>query len=302
MELAITQDDLTLFSVPLIALMVVFEVIYGTRKQQPIYSTKETLTNFYLTTLAIVINIIMRGFYVWVYGFFYTLHIFQIDYIWVYWVSLLVIQDFLFYWLHYFDHYSRFFWAVHVTHHSSTEYNFTTGFRSSVFQPMYRFLYYIPLACIGFRPLDIMLMYSATQIWGIFIHTTSIKRLPSIIEFLFVTPSHHRVHHGSNVRYLDKNMGMFLIIWDRLFGTFQKEIDSDPVTYGLTSNPKNRGPVNIVFHEFKAIGNDLKKNVNWKDKLKYIFYPPGWSHDKSTLTAKELRKHLSQKNDTPQIE
>ena len=285
----ITQDDLSLYSAPLIGLFILVEIVIGIRSKKELYNTGETLTNFYLTALAIGLNLLFRSFYVWVYGFFYLNKITQITEPWVYWVSLLLIQDFLFYWLHYFDHYSRLFWAVHVTHHSSTDYNFTVGFRSSVFQPLYRFIYYIPLAWIGFRPLDIMFMYSATQIWGIFVHTKTIGKLPWLIEFILVTPSHHRVHHGSNVRYLDKNMGMFLIIWDRLFGTFQEELEEDPVAYGLTSNPNNRGPVNIVFHEFKGIFKDLKRSVSFGDKLKYIFYPPGWSHDGSTLTSRQLR-------------
>ncbi len=292
MDLGITQDELSLYSAPLIGLLIFIEIVIGVRSKKELYHTGETLTNFYLTGLAIGLNLLFRTFYVWIYGFFYAIKITQVSDPVFYWISLLLIQDFLFYWLHYFDHYSRLFWAVHVTHHSSTDYNFSVGFRSSVFQPLYRFIYYIPLAWLGFRPLDIMLMYSLTQIWGIFVHTKTIGKLPKIIEFILVTPSHHRVHHGSNIRYLDKNMGMFLIIWDRLFGTFQEELDEDPVEYGLTSNPENRGPVNIVFHEFTGIAKDLKRPVGWGVKLKYIFCPPGWSHDGSTLTSRQLRESL----------
>lgn len=290
MNFEISQDTLSLYSAPLIGLFIVLEIVIGVRRKRHLYDTKETLTNFYLTGLAILLNLVFRGFYVWIYGFFYAFRLFDIEDPVLYWIGLLVIQDFLFYWLHLADHYSRLFWAVHVTHHSSTDFNFSVGFRSSVFQPLYRFIYYIPLAWIGFRPLDIMFMYSAVQIWGIFIHTRTIGKLPKIIEFIFVTPSHHRVHHGSNIAYLDKNMGMFLIIWDRLFGTFQEELEDDPVQYGLTTNPEDRGPVNIVFHEFKGIAKDVRRPVKFRDKLKYIFYPPGWSHDGTTLTSNQLRK------------
>jgi len=132
-------------------------------------------------------------------------------------------------------------------------------------------------------------MYSATQIWGIFIHTKTIKKLPALLEFFLVTPSHHRVHHGSNPLYLDKNMGMFLIIWDRIFGTFQAELDEEPVEYGLTTNPDKRGPVNIVLHEFKAIAKDASKPVGLITRLKYIFKAPGWSHDGTSKTSSQLR-------------
>lgn len=290
MDLGITQDDLSLYSAPLIGAFIVVEMLIGIYRKKHLYSRGETITNFYLTGLAILLNLVFRGFYIWVYSFGFTNRVGQISDPLSYWLALLVIQDFLFYWLHYVDHYSRVFWAVHVTHHSSTEFNFTTGFRSSVFQPLYRFAYYLPLAFLGFRPLDIMFMYSATQIWGIFIHTETIGKLPWLIEFFFVTPSHHRVHHGSNIRYLDKNMGMFLIIWDRMFGTFQEELAEDPVQYGLTTNPSDRGPVNIVVHEFKALAKDFSKEVPLGTKLKYVFAPPGWSHDGSTLTSQQLRK------------
>ncbi len=153
-----------------------------------------------------------------------------------YWVLLVLGEDFLYYWLHRFDHEVRLFWAVHVTHHSSDQMNFTVGFRSSVFQPLYRFMYFMPLAWLGFNPLDIIFIYSATQIWGIFVHTELIRKM-GWLEYILVTPSHHRVHHASNPRYLDKNMGMFLIIWDQLFGTFQPELpdeDYQEKKYGLT--------------------------------------------------------------------
>ena len=200
----------------------------------------------------------------------------------------------MYYWLHRVDHYCRLFWAVHVTHHNSEEFNLTVGFRSSVFQPLYRFMYFIPIALMGFRGIDILFAYSATQIFGILVHTQTVNKL-GFLEYIIVTPSHHRVHHGSNVRYLDKNMGMFLIIWDKLFGTFQAEETSDPVKYGLTTNIKTYNPITMVFHEWKNIVKDLRKNVPLKAKLMYVFGPPGWSHDGSTKTSRQLRTELKQK-------
>jgi sterol desaturase/sphingolipid hydroxylase (fatty acid hydroxylase superfamily) len=209
-------------------------------------------------------------------------------------VVLAIAEDFMFYWLHRIDHFCRFFWAVHVTHHSSEEFNLTVGFRSSVFQPLYRFIYFIPISLMGFKGIDIMFMYAATQIYGILVHTQLINKL-GMLEYIFVTPSHHRVHHGSNVRYLDKNMGMFLIIWDKLFGTFQAEEETDPVKYGLTTNIKTYNPITMVFHEWKNIVSDLKKKTTFKNKLMYVFGPPGWSHDGSTKTSTQLRAELYKK-------
>jgi sterol desaturase/sphingolipid hydroxylase (fatty acid hydroxylase superfamily) len=243
-----------------------------------------------------LIDLVVRGVYIAVLLFFFNHQLFHFDNPVVYWVMLVILEDFLYYWLHRFDHEIRFFWAVHVTHHSSEKMNFSVGFRSSLFQPLYRFLYFIPLAMLGFHPLDIVFIYSATQIWGIFVHTELINRM-GWLEYFLVTPSHHRVHHASNARYLDKNMGMFLIIWDKLFGTFQPEVQEDqyqPIRYGLTKPLEKESPVHIVFHEWAAIRDDLKRpDIGWKEKWWYLFGPPGWSHDGSRLTSEQLRQQES---------
>jgi len=195
----------------------------------------------------------------------------------------------MFYWLHYFDHYVRFFWAIHVTHHSSQEFNLSVGFRSSVFQPLYRFLYFIPIAWCGFSPIDILLMYAITQIYGIIIHTQYVGKL-GWLEYILATPSNHRVHHGSNIKYLDKNMGMIFIFWDRLFGTYQAE--EEEVVYGLTTNIPDHKPSTVVFHEWKDMWNDVRNAPTLGTKLGYIFRPPGWSHDGSRKTSEQLRAKL----------
>ena len=135
-----------------------------------------------------------------------------------------------------------------------------------------------------------MFIYAATQIYGILIHTQYINKLGPL-EWVLSTPSHHRVHHGSNVPYLDRNMGMVFIFWDKLFGTFTKEQES--VRYGLTENIQSHHPANVVFHEWKAIYRDVKKATTFKDKFMYIFGPPGWSHDGSKKTSVQLRQQLA---------
>lgn len=214
--------------------------------------------------------------------------------VWIYWVALFLAEDFMYYWLHRIDHFCRLFWAVHVTHHSSEEFNLTVGFRSSVLQPLYRFIYFIPLSFVGFKAIDIMFIYSATQIFGILVHTQTVGKL-GWLEYFLVTPSHHRVHHASNVCYLDRNMGMVLIIWDKLFGTFQKELEHEPVKYGLTQNLQSNNPGKIVFHEWQDIICDLKKKTSFKNKIMYLLGPPGWSHDGNRKTSAQLRKDLLKK-------
>lgn len=293
--LGFREELLLMITVPIYAIVIVAEIIYSYVKSKHFYTLKGILSNVYLTILNMGLDLLIRGVCLAVLLYFYQFKFVVIDsniHPYLYWISLLVFQDFMFYWLHRVDHYSRLFWAVHVTHHSSEEFNLTVGFRSSVFQPLYRFIYFIPLALVGFEPLDILFMYAATQIYGILIHTKTIGKL-GILEWVLSTPSHHRVHHASNIKYLDKNMGMFLIIWDRLFGTFAKE--EETVVYGLTANINSYHPITMVFHEWKAIFNDVIKTKGLKNKLGYVFGPPGWSHDGSTKTASQLRKELNTK-------
>ncbi|MEO7045881.1 MAG: sterol desaturase family protein [Ferruginibacter sp.] len=283
-----------LMSVPLYVILIGAEILMSNWRAKKFYTFKGTLQNIYLSLINGGLDLLLRWlFYISVLMWSYHHHFFQVHNPYIYWIALFFLEDLAFYIEHRVDHYCRLFWAVHVTHHSSEEFNLTTGFRSSVFQPVYRFIYFVPIAFLGFHPLDIVFMYSITQTYGILVHTKFIKRMPRWFEAVFVSPSHHRVHHASNVRYLDKNMGMCLIIWDRMFGTFQEELPTDPIRYGLTKpvdNPDN--PLKIIFHEWQSIGKDLRKKTPFLAKIKYMLMPPGWSHDGSTKTAKELRKEL----------
>jgi len=284
-----------LISTPVYILVILAEVILSNVQLRKFYSVKETIFNVYLSILNGCIDVLFRVIYVGVLLWFYEHRIIDT---WhnalIYWIAIFIAEDFMYYWEHRFDHQIRLFWAVHVTHHSSEEFNLTTGFRSSVLQPLYRFVYFIPLALLGFSPLDIIFVYAATQIYGILVHTQYIDKMPAWFEAVFVSPSHHRVHHASNIRYLDRNMGMVLIIWDKLFGTFEEENNSEKTVYGLTKPLDERHhPVRIITHEWQSIWNDFKKPVGLKTKLKYLYMPPGWSHDGSTKTSDQLRAELN---------
>ncbi|MFS8082603.1 MAG: sterol desaturase family protein [Ginsengibacter sp.] len=291
------EQILILISTPIYLVIIGLEILLSHWHLKRFYTVKDTLTNVYLSLLNGGIDLLFRAVYVVILSFFYNYHFFDPSFNPIfYWVALFFLEDLAFYLEHRVDHYCRFFWAVHVTHHSSTHFNLTTGFRSSVLQPLYRFIYFIPLVFLGFAPIDIVFMYSLTQIYGILVHTQYIKKMPSWFEAVFVTPSHHRVHHANNIRYLDKNMGMVLIIWDRLFGTFQKEESNEPVKYGLTYELSKPNDVSdIVFHEWKKLVDDLKRPLPFSVKLKYLFKAPGWSHDGSSKTAKQLQRELQSK-------
>jgi sterol desaturase/sphingolipid hydroxylase (fatty acid hydroxylase superfamily) len=288
------DEVLVLFSAPIYIFIISVEILLSNFRNKKFYSWKETAVNVYLNIINSGIDLMLRFLIGLPILFFFFRYHFQIS--WnpiVYWVVLLFAEDFLFWLEHVADHSSRLFWAVHVTHHSSPEYNLSTGFRSSVLMPVYKYLYFIPLVLLNFKPIDAIFMYSATQIYGILVHTQFIKKMPRLIEYVFVTPSHHRVHHASNILYLDKNMGMVFIIWDRMFGTFQEESPNEIPVYGITKPIETPyHPINIITHEWKALAGDLKRNLPFRTKLKYLFYAPGWSHDGSTKTSKELQKQL----------
>jgi sterol desaturase/sphingolipid hydroxylase (fatty acid hydroxylase superfamily) len=271
------ETTLLIFSVPVILAAILLEIAVTHFKGIRAYTWRETLTNVYMASLNGSMDLVLRAVLVAPALMFCFQHrVVSWESGWLYWLALFLVEDIAYYTLHYVDHHCRLFWAVHVTHHSSEEFNLSTGFRSSVFQPLYRTIYFAPIALLGFEPLDILFMYAATQIYGSMIHTERIGKL-GWLEYVLVTPSHHRVHHGSNPRYLDKNMGMCLIFWDKLFGTFEPESAEDTPRYGLTRPIPDRVPVNIVFHEWKDIIRDIRSSpLPWRQKLGYLFRGPGW--------------------------
>jgi sterol desaturase/sphingolipid hydroxylase (fatty acid hydroxylase superfamily) len=289
----IKEQWLILISTPIYLIIIGLELLLTHMQHRKAYTLKDSLANVYLMFLNGGIDLAFRIIYLAILNYFYVHALMSIEQVFLYWFVLLITEDFLYYWLHRFDHEIRLFWAVHVTHHSSRLMNFSVGFRSSAFQPLYRFIYFIPLALMGFKPIDILFIYAATQIWGIFVHTEMIRKM-GWIEYVLVTPSHHRVHHGSNPKYLDKNMGMFLIIWDKLFGTFQAELPAESyqaINYGLTKNIENHNAFNLVFHEWKQIWLDMtQQGISFKTRFKYLFGPPGWSHNGSRKTSRQMRE------------
>lgn len=270
------EQSLLLFSVPLILTAIILELAVTHFRGIRAYSWRETLTNFYMAALNGSLDLLLRAILVVPVLYWGWQHrLIELEKSGWYWLALFLIEDLVYYILHYVDHHCRMFWAVHVTHHSLEEFNLITVFRSSVFQPIYRTAYFVPIAFMGFYPLDILLMYAATQIYGSLIHTQRIGKL-GWLELVLVTPSHHRVHHASNPRYLDKNMGMCLILWDKLFGTFAAEVDEDPPRYGLTKTIQHRGPSNIALHEWRDLFHDVRNSSRpGLKRLGYFLHGPG---------------------------
>jgi len=268
---------LYLVAAPVYAALIGAEVVLSSLHGRGYYTVRGTLTNAYLAAVNVGLDLAVRAAWFAVLARVFHYHLVQVAHPWVYWGSLFVAQDLMFYFMHRVDHACRLFWAVHVTHHSSDEFNLTVGFRSSALQPLYRCAWFAPLVLLGYRPGDVMLMYSATQIYGVLVHTRCVGRLGPL-EWVLCTPSHHRVHHGANPRYRDRNFGMVLIVWDRLFGTFAAE--AEEVRYGLAGMHATRGPLRVIVHEWLAMWADLRRPAPLTARLLYVVGPPGWRHDR----------------------
>lgn len=287
------EQLLLLITTPLYVLIIGAEIILSNVHHTRSYHLRETIHNFCLSIFSGGMDVVMRGISLAMLTLFFSYGFFTLTHSFFYWVALLLLVDGMHYWLHRLGHGCRLFWAVHVNHHSSVYFNFTVGFRAGVLEPLYRFAFFIPIALLGFQPADILLVYSIGEIWAILTHTEKVRKL-GWLEYVFVTPSHHRVHHASNVKYLDRNMGTVFILWDKLFGTFQEELPAtqyETIRYGLTTPPAKETIPAIIFHEWGAIWKDVRRpGITWKQKLQYVFGPPGWSHDGSRKTSGELRR------------
>jgi sterol desaturase/sphingolipid hydroxylase (fatty acid hydroxylase superfamily) len=239
------------------------------------YDPRDTATSMSMGLGNLVINLGWKLVVVAIYSGVYELTPLRIPSdAWWAWVLLFFADDIAYYWFHRISHEVRVFWASHVVHHSSQHYNLSTALRQT-WVPMTSFPFWLPLALIGIKPWMIVLQQSVSLVYQFGIHTERVGRLWRPIELLFNTPSHHRVHHGSNEVYLDRNYAGILIVWDRLFGTFAGE--SERVRYGLTKNIATHHPVRVAFHEYAAIGRDLRRARGWRERLGYVFGGPGWT-------------------------
>ncbi len=190
------------------------------------------------------------------------------------WAVAMIGWDFAYYWHHRLEHEIRLFWACHVNHHSSRYYNLSTALRQP-WTPFLGIVLYPPLALVGVRPAMIMIAGGLNLIYQFWVHTEAVQKLPRVVELVLNTPSHHRVHHGKNPQYLDKNYGGILIVWDRLFGSFEEE--RERVIYGLTHDIETYNPLRIAFHEYAAIARDVGRSRSVGEALGRIFRGPGWS-------------------------
>jgi sterol desaturase/sphingolipid hydroxylase (fatty acid hydroxylase superfamily) len=282
-------DDPTVYFIPGFVLLVLLELFLSHRQHLKVHDPKDSAASIGMGIGSLILGVGVKFTAFGIFTFLHQFAIFDIGYQWWAWVLILFADDFSFYWHHRLSHHIRVLWAAHINHHSSINYNLAVALRQSWTELFYKYTFWLWLPLIGFEPIMIFTMMGISLIYQFWVHTKTIKSLGPL-EWVLNTPSHHRVHHASNTRYLDRNHAGILIIWDRLFGTFQEELDSDPPVFGITSNIHTYNLFKIAFHEFQNIWRDVKDAPNLKTKLAYIFMPPGWSHDGRSKTSEQLRK------------
>jgi sterol desaturase/sphingolipid hydroxylase (fatty acid hydroxylase superfamily) len=288
----LAQDNLTNVAAPAFLLAIVLEVVVSRQQQRHLYSARDTLTSLSMLVFSAIAEFAPK---ILAFMAFYALHEISplrdiVGRQWWAWVALFLLDDISYYWFHRANHEVRIFWAGHVPHHSSVKLNFGTALRQGVGERLHKFVFWLWLPLLGFDALMIFLMISISLIYQFWVHTELVRRLPAPLELVFNTPSHHRVHHASNLAYLDCNHAGVLIIWDRLFGTFARERDEQPPVYGLTHNIDSHNPLRVATHEYVAIWRDCCRATRWSDRLRYLFLAPGWSHDGHDRRARVLRR------------
>lgn len=280
--------DLTHYAIPaFIALMLLEATLGAAQLRQRIYvDTRDTRASLAMGVGSVFINLMWKSVVYAYLSALSTLAPWKLGAgAWV-WAAAVVGDDFCYYWFHRLSHEVRFLWAAHVNHHSSRRYNLSTALRQSWTTPFTSFWFWTPLPLLGFEPAMILTVQTVSLLYQFWIHTETIGNL-GIFERFMNTPSHHRVHHATNVLYLDRNHGGFFIVWDRLFGTFEREVEAP--LYGLTRNIETYDAVKIAFHEWTALAHDVRMARTWRDRLGYLTMPPGWSPDGATKTANEMR-------------
>lgn len=264
---------------PVFAGFMAWEAWYLWRAGRQTYSVEQVSTNVFLATSHAIADGIAWLLVIGLFYGLYQIRLFDIPATWWSFLLLIVLQDFFYYWFHRASHRIRWLWASHVTHHSSETMNLATALRQSPTYPISgMWLFWLPLAWIGFKPETVILAVAVSLGYQFFVHTESVKKLPAWFEAVFNTPSHHRVHHARNPQYIDKNYAGVLIIWDKLFGTFVPE--EAPCEYGIVRQIHTRNPFTMMFHEWRDMFADVARPGPLWLRLKHLWAPPEWERPK----------------------
>ena len=270
----LTVNEVYAIGAPIVLAMIFVEILISNWQQKNYYKTQDTLCTIGLLAGNIIVAFSIKGLILALHFYLYQYKIFELSGmlpLWLFWILTFVVIDLVFYIYHRMSHRIRFLWAIHLSHHSSEEMNFAVSFRQAWFGPISKIPFFMVLPLLGFDPTIIAAAGVISTLWGIVGHTQIVGRL-GFVEWIFNTPSHHRVHHGSNEQYIDKNYGNLLIIWDRMFGTFEPE--KEKVRFGLVNNVNTFNPTKITFMAWSSMIEDISNKRSLSEVLRIIFGPP----------------------------
>ncbi len=266
-------------SIPVFFILIGVELLIERFTHQKLYRLQDAIANLSCGITSQLSGLFLKIFAIGIYQvLFERFALFSPDRSqWWYWVVLILLVDLAYYWAHRMSHEVNLFWGGHVVHHQSEEYNLSVALRQSSLQVIWTFGFSLPIAFLGFKTFDFALISALNTLYQFWIHTETIGKLPRWIEVIFNTPSHHRVHHGRDPKYIDKNHAGSLIIWDRMFGTFQEE--EEKPTYGVTTPLNSWNPLYANFSHYLTMRDDLRRIPHWGDRIRYLFMKPGWLPD-----------------------
>lgn len=277
------------YAIPGFVLLVLAEMLWAWKRRPEAYEPRDTLTSLAFGLGSTVAGLLLGGFALLVFLAAYEYRLFDIGWTWWAWPVCFVLDDLAYYWIHRAGHRVRWFWASHVNHHSSQHYNLSTALRQTWTGAFtLGFAFKLPLVLLGFHPVMIAVVGGFNLIYQFWIHTEAIGRMPRWFEAVMNTPSHHRVHHATNPRYLDRNYAGVFIVWDRMFGTFEPETDDERIRYGIVKQLGSFNLLHSVFHEWIGMLQDIRR-APWRHKLGYLLREPGWTHDGSRETSDMIR-------------
>jgi sterol desaturase/sphingolipid hydroxylase (fatty acid hydroxylase superfamily) len=275
-DIALLQEgspNLLIWAAPAMFLFVLIELAVSYFTNKSYYNKKETIGSVLVGIGNVFIGFLLKTFLFLVFVWIYNLLPWRMTLNWWTLIPCYIFFDFCSYWTHNISHRVRFFWATHVVHHSSTHFNLTVSFRLSWMQYI-KIIFIFPVALMGFHPVIIFFTSQIAVLFQFWVHTEYIRKLHPWIEYIFATPSNHRVHHGSQPKYINKNYGATFVFWDRIFKTYQKE--EEQAHYGITEDiTKKSNPLHINFHEYGAILKDMASTRSWRRKWFYLFGDPG---------------------------
>jgi len=278
------MSNLIHWAIPAFVLLMMVEAIADAIMRRDLYEIKDTAASITMGLGSVLVGLVTKAMQLAIFGLIYRFRIFNFDYQWWAWILLFFADEFSYYWFHRASHECRLLWASHVVHHSSQRYNLSTALRQSWTGTLTGWVFWMWLPLVGFHPVMVLTMQAISLLYQFWIHTEMVKSL-GLLEMVLNTPSHHRVHHGSNPRCIDRNHAGTLIVWDRLLGTFEPEHGGlDRVRFGLTKNIHSYNPARIAFHEWADLWRDVRQAPDWAAKLRYVFGRPGWRHEESAAS------------------